>query len=73
MMPTYRDGVNPDMPNDDRIDNKRIVVSSLVIVVSRTGKEVLSMSFLSPRVQLALVAVVSAALAVGFGSSHWGP
>jgi hypothetical protein len=44
-----------------------------VIVVSRTGKEVLSMSFLSPRVQLALVAVVSAALAVGFGSSHWGP
>ena len=31
------------------------------------------MSFLSPRVQLALVAVVSAAMAVGFGSSHWGP
>ena len=61
------------MPSDDRIDNKRILMSSPVIVMSRTGKEVLSMSFLSPRVQLALVAVVSAAMAVGFGSSHWGP
>jgi hypothetical protein len=40
---------------------------------SRTRKEVLSMSFFSPRAQLALVAVVSAVMAVGFGSSHWGP
>ena len=58
---SFRDFVNSAMSSDDRIDNKRILVSSPVIVVSRTGKEVLSMSFLSPRVQLALVAVVSAA------------
>jgi hypothetical protein len=31
------------------------------------------MSFLSARVQLALVAVASAVMAVWLGGSHWGP
>jgi hypothetical protein len=61
------------MPSDDRIDNKRILVFSPGSDQSKPGKEVLVMPFLSARVQLALVAVVSVVATVLLGSSHWGP
>jgi hypothetical protein len=57
----------------DRIDNKRILVSSLVCRWSIPGEEVLAMPFVSKRVQVGLVAVVSVVAAVLLGGCPWGP
>jgi hypothetical protein len=62
------------MPDGDRIDNKRILMSPAVIVVSRLGKEVPDVMFRSTRIQLALVALASVIGAAAFGyGCPWGP
>ena len=48
-MPAEGDYVNRAVPNDDRIDNKRIFVSaSAVVDVGSTGKEVLANARAAP-------------------------
>ncbi len=59
------------MPEDDRIDNKRIVRSPVGGLVKK--KEVLSMSIVSPRLRLALAAVASVLAAALLGGCPWGP
>jgi predicted ABC-type sugar transport system permease subunit len=61
------------MSLDDSIDNKRNLVSSLVCRCSFLGEEVLAMSFVSKRVQLGLVSVLSVVAAVLLGGCPWGP
>jgi hypothetical protein len=68
--------VNPDLPFDDRIDNKRSLVSPsprpMFDWEIRLGEEVLVV-FISRRVQLALVALASTGLAIWLGGAPWGP
>jgi hypothetical protein len=61
------------MSLDDSIDNKRILVSPLLLSVLDSGEEVLAMSFVSRRVQLGLVSLLSVVAAVLLGGCPWGP
>jgi hypothetical protein len=71
-MPSRRARVNPAMSTDDRIDNKRNLVSSCLRPVFERREEVLVV-LISRRVQLALVALASVAAAAWLGGCPWGP
>jgi hypothetical protein len=62
------------MTEDDRIDNKRILVSPAVVKTSTSGRRLQAMRIPSPRIQLALVAVAAVLSAALLGTScPWGP
>jgi hypothetical protein len=67
------DNVNRGMPLDDRIDNKRILRSPLGWALASRRKEVLRMRLVSPRIQLAAVAVGAVIAAALLGGCPWGP
>jgi hypothetical protein len=70
-MPALGDIVNWELPEDDRIDNKRIVRSAVGGLANQ--KEVCSMSIVSPGLRLALVAAASVIASALLGGCPWGP
>ena len=72
IMPSGRARVNPAMTTDDRIDNKRNLLSPCLRPVFERREEVLVV-LISRRVQLALVALASVAAAAWLGGCPWGP
>jgi hypothetical protein len=72
-LPSLFDNVNPDMPSGDRIDNKRILRSPAGMGSVSSRKEVLGMRLVSPRIQLAAVAVGAVVAAALLGGCPWGP
>jgi hypothetical protein len=61
------------MPSDDRIDNKRILRSPASVGSTKSRKEVLRVRLVSPRIQLAAVAVGAVIAAALLGGCPWGP
>ena len=72
-MPALFDNVNLPMSSDDRIDNKRILRSPPAVGSVSSRKEVLRMRIVSPRLQLAAVAVGAVIAAALLGGCPWGP
>jgi hypothetical protein len=74
ILPPETDNVNRAMTEDDRIDNKRILMSPAVVKASKSGRRLQAMRIPSPRIQLALVAVMAVLSAALLGTScPWGP
>jgi len=72
-MPVRLDTVNRAAAIVDRIDNRRVFGSLLVWFVVDCTKGGTGMSFASPRVRLALLALASLLAAALMGGAGWGP